>query len=304
MSATDLTQLKVNKKGAIGILTGGGDVPGLNPAIRAVTFRALREGYSVIGFRRGWAGLVDMVRDKNYDAPGALKVFHTRTVRPGARDGAVIEIIAGVLPGELVVTQGTGKAAALDFTHVVGKTGTSSNYKDAWFVGFTGKYVASIWLGNDDNRPMLNVTGGHGPAPTFHSFMSVVHTSMNIPTIPGLPPHPFQIAEQQRVADQQRTEPQTAGGQGLPNDALRKSASLMPEPTREALKKISIAMQKAGSQPSAAPAAGTALTPSSAASPAAPSTGTPTTAPPPPASGRPRDDLGRRADQSPNSSIR
>jgi len=54
-------------KGVIGILTGGGDVPGLNPAIRAVTIRALREGYRVIGLRRGWAGLVDIVREKDYD---------------------------------------------------------------------------------------------------------------------------------------------------------------------------------------------------------------------------------------------
>jgi 6-phosphofructokinase len=51
------------KKGIIGILTGGGDVPGLNPAIRAVTIRALHEGYEVIGIRRGWAGLIDMERD-------------------------------------------------------------------------------------------------------------------------------------------------------------------------------------------------------------------------------------------------
>ena len=51
------------KKGIIGILTGGGDVPGLNPAIRAVTIRALHEGYGVIGIRRGWAGLTDMERD-------------------------------------------------------------------------------------------------------------------------------------------------------------------------------------------------------------------------------------------------
>ena len=54
-------------KGVIGILTGGGDVPGLNPAIRGVTLRALREGYQVIGIRHGWAGLVDMVREKDYD---------------------------------------------------------------------------------------------------------------------------------------------------------------------------------------------------------------------------------------------
>jgi 6-phosphofructokinase 1 len=54
-------------KGTIGILTGGGDVPGLNPAIRAVSIRANREGYRVIGLRRGWAGLVDMVPDKDAD---------------------------------------------------------------------------------------------------------------------------------------------------------------------------------------------------------------------------------------------
>ena len=54
-------------KGTIGILTGGGDVPGLNPAIRAVTIRALREGYKVIGIRRGWEGMVDIVRDKEHD---------------------------------------------------------------------------------------------------------------------------------------------------------------------------------------------------------------------------------------------
>lgn len=56
-----------NKKGIIGILTGGGDVPGLNPAIRGVTLRALHEGYEVIGIRHGWAGLVEMVRDKGFD---------------------------------------------------------------------------------------------------------------------------------------------------------------------------------------------------------------------------------------------
>ncbi|HDQ16230.1 MAG TPA: ATP-dependent 6-phosphofructokinase [Bacteroidetes bacterium] len=54
-------------KGVIGILTGGGDVPGLNPAIRAVTIRAKREGYEVIGLKRGWGGLVDMDRTKGAD---------------------------------------------------------------------------------------------------------------------------------------------------------------------------------------------------------------------------------------------
>jgi ATP-dependent phosphofructokinase / diphosphate-dependent phosphofructokinase len=54
-------------KGVIAILTGGGDVPGLNPAIRAVTIRAIREGYRVIGLRRGWAGIIEMTRDLKAD---------------------------------------------------------------------------------------------------------------------------------------------------------------------------------------------------------------------------------------------
>jgi 6-phosphofructokinase len=55
------------RKGTIGILTGGGDVPGLNPAIRAVTFRALHEGYDVVAIKRGWAGLIEMRRDPKLD---------------------------------------------------------------------------------------------------------------------------------------------------------------------------------------------------------------------------------------------
>jgi 6-phosphofructokinase 1 len=54
-------------RGTIAILTGGGDVPGLNPAIRAITIRALREGYRVLGFRRGWAGPISIIRDKKAD---------------------------------------------------------------------------------------------------------------------------------------------------------------------------------------------------------------------------------------------
>ena len=54
-------------KGTIAILTGGGDVPGLNPAIRAITIRAMREGYRVIGLRRGWAGIVELNQEKKAD---------------------------------------------------------------------------------------------------------------------------------------------------------------------------------------------------------------------------------------------
>ena len=75
------------KKGVIGILTGGGDVPGLNPAIRAVTIRASREGYQVIGIRRGWAGLVDIVRDKDADNSNNFQVLTEEVVHRAGRTG-------------------------------------------------------------------------------------------------------------------------------------------------------------------------------------------------------------------------
>ncbi len=75
------------KKGVIGILTGGGDVPGLNPAIRAVTIRALREGCQVIGIRRGWAGLVDMVREKDYDNSENFQTLSEDLVNRTGRTG-------------------------------------------------------------------------------------------------------------------------------------------------------------------------------------------------------------------------
>lgn len=74
-------------KGVIGILTGGGDVPGLNPAIRAVTFRAIREGYQVIGIRRGWAGLIDIIRDPKADNSNNYQILTEDVVNRAARTG-------------------------------------------------------------------------------------------------------------------------------------------------------------------------------------------------------------------------
>ena len=74
-------------KGTIGILTGGGDVPGLNPAIRAVTIRALREGYRVIGIRRGWGGMIDIVRDKKHDNSNNYVELTEEIVNKAGRTG-------------------------------------------------------------------------------------------------------------------------------------------------------------------------------------------------------------------------
>jgi penicillin-binding protein 1A len=130
-----------------------------------------------------------------------------------------------------VVTYRTGRTATHDYTTRVGKTATSSNYRDAWVMGFTGQYVAGVWLGNDDFSPMARVTGGSFPAQTWHDFMVLAHDTDNIPNIPGLTPHPVQVAEQQRLAQMQ---------QAVATD----SDAVIPAPTPESVKDMSSATRQ------------------------------------------------------------
>ncbi len=88
-------------KGTLAILTGGGDVPGLNPAIRAITIRALREGYRVIGIRRGWAGLVDYVPDSAADNSGNIQELDEADVNRAGRTGGTFLHTSRTRPSHL-----------------------------------------------------------------------------------------------------------------------------------------------------------------------------------------------------------
>ena len=70
-----------------------------------------------------------------------------------------------------VLVSGTGRRAALPGHPAAGKTGTSQDFRDAWFVGYTAHFVAGVWVGNDDSRPMHKVTGGSLPARLWHDVM-------------------------------------------------------------------------------------------------------------------------------------
>jgi penicillin-binding protein 1A len=187
----------------------------------------------------------DLVYSRERDEPEAPRVLRPR----------IVEQMNQLM--HLVVTEGTGKKAALDFTHTVGKTGTSSSYRDAWFLGFSGALVTGVWLGNDDYTKMNNITGGSLPAQTWAGFMSVAHPNKDIPTIVGLPQHPAQIAEKQRLAEQRRLEPAIAAAQ---SDGQPRRTSIMPDPTREALKKVGVALRRAGGNPPDVPQPGSSGT--------------------------------------------
>ncbi|MEN6543976.1 penicillin-binding protein 1A [Parvibaculum sp.] len=86
-----------------------------------------------------------------------------------------------------VVTEGTGQRAALSDRLAAGKTGTSQDNRDAWFIGYTSNEIAGVWFGNDDNSPMKNVSGGNFAALAWHNYMAASQT--------GVPPSPLPGAE-------------------------------------------------------------------------------------------------------------
>ncbi len=84
-----------------------------------------------------------------------------------------------------VIASGTGGRARVGGYDLAGKTGTTSDYKDAWFLGYTGGFTAGVWVGRDDNTPMARVTGGGAPAEIWHNFMAAALPRLQAQAIPG-----------------------------------------------------------------------------------------------------------------------
>ena len=176
---------------------------------------------------------------------GRLLYSHVND-RPARKQLFDVKVVEGLnTMMQAVVTSGTGKRAQLDYTHSVGKTGTSSNYRDAWFVGFTGQYVAGVWLGNDDFTPMARVTGGSFPAEAWHNFMVAAHDTDNIAQIPGIALHPVQVAEQKRLEKMQQAA--AADPDLITPAAPPESVRDMSSATRRLLEKISRLLSEAPS---------------------------------------------------------
>jgi penicillin-binding protein 1A len=85
-----------------------------------------------------------------------------------------------------VVQTGTGQRADLAPRHVAAKTGTSQDWRDAWFVGYTADFVGGVWLGNDDNTPMSRVVGGSLPASIWKTYMVEAHRRIAVHALPGI----------------------------------------------------------------------------------------------------------------------
>jgi len=101
-----------------------------------------------------------------------------------------------------VVTSGTGSRARIEGVPTVGKTGTTSDYRDAWFCGFSGNYVTTVWFGNDNYEKTNRLTGGVLPALAWQKYMTFAHTNIEIKPVLGVDfqPAPFVIANAEPVA--------------------------------------------------------------------------------------------------------
>jgi penicillin-binding protein 1A len=94
-----------------------------------------------------------------------------------------------------VVENGTGKRAALAGIPTAGKTGTTNDWRDGWFVGYTGNFVGAVWMGNDDFSPTKHMTGGTLPAMTWHDIMAYAHQGVELRQLPGMAvPEHVQVA--------------------------------------------------------------------------------------------------------------
>ncbi|MBI5067387.1 MAG: 6-phosphofructokinase [Deltaproteobacteria bacterium] len=123
------------KRGVIAILTGGGDVPGLNPAIRAVTLSARREGFEVLGIRRGWGGLIDLVRDPMADNADCYQILTNEVVNKAGRTGGTFLHTSRTRPSHVK------RASVPD--HLKGRYGAEVN-------DLTPEVLANLaWLGVD-----------------------------------------------------------------------------------------------------------------------------------------------------------
>ncbi|MBI1360963.1 MAG: PBP1A family penicillin-binding protein [Alphaproteobacteria bacterium] len=117
------------------------------------------------------------------DSRGDVLFQQPATESPRIYDQKLAEDMTGML--SRVVVQGTGRAAQVPGWEVAGKTGTSQDWRDAWFIGYNTKYVGGVWVGNDNDTPMTKVTGGEMPARIWSAMMAGALDGVTPEPLPG-----------------------------------------------------------------------------------------------------------------------
>ncbi len=143
-------------------------------------------------------------------APFAIRQIRTRSGRIlwRRRDSAPVSAMTNENAAAMIglmaetVASGTGRAARLDDRPSAGKTGTTQDFRDAWFVGFSADLVCGVWVGNDDNAPMVHATGGGLPARIFKTFMESAEEGLPARPLPGATLAPPPVSAPEATDDQ------------------------------------------------------------------------------------------------------
>jgi penicillin-binding protein 1A len=146
-----------------------------------VTLLDMATGYGVLakGGLQMTPYIIEEVRNSRGDVLYSNPIVEPRRIYPEH----LAEDMAGML--SQVVVEGTGRAAQVPGWDVAGKTGTSQSWRDAWFIGYTTRFVGGVWVGNDDDKPMARVTGGGIPAQVFSQMMTAALEGIPPEALPG-----------------------------------------------------------------------------------------------------------------------
>ena len=161
------------------------DDPNLSVALGSyeVNLLELAGGYQVFqqGGVRSEPYLIDQIATTRGDVLYSHVASAGAPVYDVAHAGDMVRMMEGV------ITHGTATRAAFG-RPAAGKTGTTQNWRDAWFMGFTPDWMCGVWIGNDDNTPMNKITGGAIPAEIWRKMMLLAHQDMPVRDFPWLPP--------------------------------------------------------------------------------------------------------------------
>jgi len=173
----------------MGIYTPLPDTVSLPIGADVVNVMEMAGAYSV--FANGGKRVTPYAAVEIYNSHGDLIYSHDRDAPAPKQVFDPAKILEMVTMMRNVVQEGTGQRAKLDNIDMGGKTGTTNGFKDAWFNGYTGNFVGTIWFGNDDDTPTNNMTGGSLPAMTWHLIMTYAHEGIELKPLPGAPPFPI-----------------------------------------------------------------------------------------------------------------
>ncbi|WP_235981636.1 transglycosylase domain-containing protein [Methylobrevis albus] len=206
----------------LGIVSKLHDSPSIALGTAEVTPLEITAAY--VPFSNGGFGVIPYVVSRILDADG--KVLFQRNGDGPGRVASPEAIGAMNRMLQATIETGTGRKAMLDGRPAGGKTGTSQEFRDAWFIGYTTGLTAGVWMGNDDGKPTDKVTGGSVPAIAWKRFMTAATAGRAVQPLPGTwLGAPAVLAAPPAVAMPQSAPPRDAAPAGRPTGIFSDSSA-------------------------------------------------------------------------------